>query len=218
MNDMGPMKDNEELRSNGVLLKNGTVLDYFPAELDAAAAPLVEACDLSLLEHILWSVPEERGIVEEVITSVVAPKLHAALQIVQQADDVHSKALQTWFNPDEERAAIVEAQTKLVRLSRRLEGICAEAVADADVVYTDTWASMGQEDEHAARVAAFAGYTVDGALMEQAASGAVFLHCLPAHRGEEVADGVMDAGYSVVFDQAENRLHAQQALLSLVMG
>jgi MoxR-like ATPase len=90
----------------------------------------VEARDFCLLEHILWSVPEERGAVEEIITSVVAPKLHAALQILQQADDVHSKALQTWFNPAEERAAIVEAQTKLARLTRRLEDICTEAGED----------------------------------------------------------------------------------------
>jgi ornithine carbamoyltransferase len=93
-----------------------------------------------------------------------------------------------------------------------------EAVAGADVVYTDTWASMGQEDEHAARVAAFAGYTVDQDLMDAAGKDAVFMHCLPAHRGEEVTDQVIDAPYSVVFDQAENRLHAQQALLALLMG
>lgn len=94
----------------------------------------------------------------------------------------------------------------------------SEAVTGADVVYTDTWASMGQEDEHEARVTAFAGYTIDQDLMDAAGEGALFMHCLPAHRGEEVTDQVMDAPYSVVFDQAENRLHVQQALLALVMG
>jgi MoxR-like ATPase len=84
------------------------------------------APDLNLLGHMLWSLPEERGPIEEIVTSVVAPKLHAALQIVRQADDVHSKALQTWFNPEEERAAIVEAHTKLHRLTRRLEDLCAD--------------------------------------------------------------------------------------------
>ncbi len=92
-----------------------------------------------------------------------------------------------------------------------------EAVAGADVVVTDTWASMGQEDEHAKRVAAFANFTVDSALMLSAAPGAVFMHCLPAHRGEEVQNEVIDAPCSVVFDEAENRLHAQRAWLSLVL-
>ncbi len=92
------------------------------------------------------------------------------------------------------------------------------AVEGADVVATDTWASMGQEAEHAARVAAFAGWTVDGAMMAHTAEDVIFLHCLPAHRGEEVTDEVIDAGYSAVFDEAENRLHAQQALLELLLG
>ena len=90
----------------------------------------VEARDLRLLGHMLWSVPEERGSIEEIITAVVAPKLYAALQIMHQADDVVAKALQTWFNPDEERAAVVEAETKLLRLTQRLEDICADAVED----------------------------------------------------------------------------------------
>ncbi|TLM80529.1 MAG: ornithine carbamoyltransferase [Actinobacteria bacterium] len=93
----------------------------------------------------------------------------------------------------------------------------AAAVAGADVVVTDTWASMGQEAEHAERVAAFAGFTVDEPLFAQASEGAVFLHCLPAHRGEEVSPGVIDGAASAVFDEAENRLWAQQALLSLLL-
>jgi ornithine carbamoyltransferase len=91
------------------------------------------------------------------------------------------------------------------------------AVAGASVVATDTWASMGQEAEHAKRLEAFAGYSVDGALMERAAADAIFLHCLPAHRGEEVTEEVIDGPRSVVFDEAENRLHAQRAWLSLVL-
>jgi ornithine carbamoyltransferase len=94
----------------------------------------------------------------------------------------------------------------------------AAAVADADVVVTDTWASMGQEDEREARLASFAPFRVDSGLMARAASGALFMHCLPAHRGEEVVDAVIDDSCSVVFDEAENRLHAQKALLSLVLG
>ncbi|MBN2847014.1 MAG: ornithine carbamoyltransferase [Coriobacteriia bacterium] len=92
-----------------------------------------------------------------------------------------------------------------------------EAVAGADVVVTDTWASMGQEEEHARRVLDFASYTVDDGLMAHADSGAIFMHCLPAHRGEEVTDSVIDSAHSVVFDEAENRLHAQRAWMSLVL-
>jgi ornithine carbamoyltransferase len=92
------------------------------------------------------------------------------------------------------------------------------AVADAEVVITDTWASMGQEAEHAARVATFTPYRVDSALMAKAAPGAIFMHCLPAHRGEEVTDEVIDSRASVVYDEAENRLHAQKALLTMVIG
>ncbi len=92
------------------------------------------------------------------------------------------------------------------------------AVAGADAVITDVWASMGQEDEAAARQAAFAGYQVDQALMARAAPGAIFMHCLPAHRGEEVSAEVIDGPQSVVWDEAENRLHAQKALLELLLG
>lgn len=91
------------------------------------------------------------------------------------------------------------------------------AVAGADVIVTDTWASMGQEAEHAKRVVDFAGYSVDTALMAKADPAAIFMHCLPAHRGEEVTDAVIDSAASVVFDEAENRLHAQRAWMSLVL-
>jgi len=95
----------------------------------------------------------------------------------------------------------------------------AEAVEGADVVNTDVWASMGQEDEQAVREKAFRGYIVDDALMSRAQQDAIFLHCLPAHRGEEVAAEVIDGPQSVVWDEAENRLHTQKALLEfLVVG
>ena len=93
-----------------------------------------------------------------------------------------------------------------------------EAAEGADVVNTDVWASMGQEGEAEKRKAAFQGYVVDDALMKLAAPKAIFLHCLPAHRGEEVTDGVIEGQQSRVFDQAENRLHAQKALLATLMG
>jgi ornithine carbamoyltransferase len=93
-----------------------------------------------------------------------------------------------------------------------------DAVRGAQAVYTDVWASMGQEQEQAEREQAFAGFCVDEDLMKEAGSGAVVLHCLPAHRGEEISPGVMEGSASRIFDQAENRLHAQQALLAALMG
>jgi ornithine carbamoyltransferase len=92
------------------------------------------------------------------------------------------------------------------------------AVKGADVVYTDVWASMGQEEEAAARRQTFAGFTIDGALMEHAAPGAIFLHCLPAHRGEEVTADVLEGPRSQIWRQAENRMHAFRGLLLLRFG
>ncbi|HET9512587.1 MAG TPA: ornithine carbamoyltransferase [Gemmatimonadales bacterium] len=94
----------------------------------------------------------------------------------------------------------------------------AEAAEGAHVVTTDVWASMGQEEEAEARRKAFTGYMVDEALMTRAAREAIFLHCLPAHRGEEVTDGVIEGPRSRVWDEAENRLHIQKALLAALMG
>ena len=93
-----------------------------------------------------------------------------------------------------------------------------EAVKGADAVYTDVWASMGQEEEIAERARIFAGFRVTPELFANAAPGAVFMHCLPAHRGEEVDAAVIDAPASVVFDQAENRLHIQKAILLQLLG
>lgn len=90
----------------------------------------------------------------------------------------------------------------------------AEAVANADVVVTDTWISMGQEAEKAKRIQEFAGFTVDAALMSQAKADAIFMHCLPAYRGYEVSAEVLDGPQSVIWQEAENRLHAQKALMA----
>ncbi len=88
-----------------------------------------------------------------------------------------------------------------------------EAVSDADVIYTDTWISMGCEDEKEARISAFKKYMVNDSLLGNCGKDAIILHCLPAHRGEEISDEVIDGPMSRVWDQAENRLHAQKALL-----
>ncbi|MDO8588037.1 MAG: ornithine carbamoyltransferase [Armatimonadota bacterium] len=118
-------------------------------------------------------------------------------------------------NPD-----IVAAAKKLVEETGAVIEITddpAAAVKDADAVYTDVWASMGQESEKAEREKIFPPYQVNDELLKHAKEDAIFLHCLPAHRGEEVTDEVMDGPHSVVFDEAENRLHVQKALLVLLV-
>jgi ornithine carbamoyltransferase len=93
-----------------------------------------------------------------------------------------------------------------------------EAVSGADVIYTDVWASMGKEDEHAQRLRHFTDYQVNSRLVGAAKSGVKVMHCLPAHRDEEITDEVMDGSHSIVWDQAENRLHVQKAVLEWLMG
>jgi ornithine carbamoyltransferase len=93
-----------------------------------------------------------------------------------------------------------------------------EAVSGADAVYTDVWTSMGREQESVERRRVFAPYQVNRELMTAAAPGSLFMHCLPAHRGEEVTADVIESPASVVFDQAENRLHTQKALLLMLLG
>jgi ornithine carbamoyltransferase len=121
------------------------------------------------------------------------------------------------YEPD---AAIVAEAKRVARETRGKIEILrspAEAVAGVQAVYTDVWASMGQEEQSAKRAAAFAGYEVNEKLFSQAAPEAVFMHCLPAHRGLEVSEGVIDSDRSVVYDQAENRLHVQKAVLHTLL-
>jgi len=93
-----------------------------------------------------------------------------------------------------------------------------EAVTEADIIYTDTWVSMGQEEERQKRIKAFAGFEVDSKLVKAAPSGAKIMHCLPAYRGFEISDEVAESANSIIFDQAENRLHFQRALLKKLMS
>ena len=121
---------------------------------------------------------------------------------------------------DPEPAVVSEAK-RTARETRGKIELCAspgEAVADAQAIYTDVWTSMGQEEESAARETAFAGYQVNDALFAHAASDAVFMHCLPAHRGSEVTAEIIDSPRSIVFDQAENRLHMQKAILLTLLN
>jgi ornithine carbamoyltransferase len=117
------------------------------------------------------------------------------------------------YEPNREKFERAAARTRVV-----VTEVPEEAVEGAHVVNTDVWASMGQEAEAEARRNAFRGYTVDADLMKLADPGAIFLHCLPAHRGEEVSDAVIEGRQSRVWDEAENRLHVQKALLATLMG
>jgi ornithine carbamoyltransferase len=115
-------------------------------------------------------------------------------------------------------ASVMERARAAARAELSWTEDAATAVKDAHAIYTDTWISMGQEKEAASKRALFAGYRVDAALMSRARSDAIFLHCLPAHRGDEVTDEVMDSGASLVFTQAGHRLPTQQALLARLLG
>jgi ornithine carbamoyltransferase len=118
------------------------------------------------------------------------------------------------------RHAVVQQATAVARHGARLRLFheAADAVVGADAIYTDTWTSMGQEAEAETRRRVFAAFQVNEELMSLAKPGAVFMHCLPAHRGEEVTDEVFESETSVVFDQAENRLHGQKALLLMLIA
>jgi len=117
------------------------------------------------------------------------------------------------YRPNPEILRRNQAKTKIT-----LTDDPREAAHGADVINTDVWASMGQEEEQAERVRAFQGYTVDEKLMSTANRDAIFLHCLPAHRGEEVSEGVIEGKQSRVWDEAENRLHVQKAIMAILMG
>ena len=135
---------------------------------------------------------------------------HSFINAARQFDFQLRIACPEGFDPN---ADLVAANADRVSISRDPNA----AVAGADLVVTDTWASMGQEDEKAAREAAFAGYQVNEAMLDLAADDVIFMHCLPAYRGMEISENLFDDPRSVVFDEAENRLHAQKALMEFLV-
>ncbi|MGA8767333.1 MAG: ornithine carbamoyltransferase [Candidatus Acidiferrales bacterium] len=142
---------------------------------------------------------------------------HSLLTIGARAGAHIRVATPAGYEPD---ATIVAESKRVARETRgKIEILRApeDAVAGAQAVYTDVWASMGQEAEAVAREKTFAAYQVNEALFAQAAPDAVFLHCLPAHRGLEVTEGVIDSPRSIIYDQAENRLHVQKAILHTLL-
>lgn len=122
------------------------------------------------------------------------------------------------YAPDAELVEQIQAVAETTGAKIELLRDPKAAIKDADVVYTDVWASMGQEAEQKIREVAFADYQVNEELVSLAKPDYLFMHCLPAHRGEEVSEGVIDGDNSIVFDQAENRLHAQKAIMAAIMS
>lgn len=123
------------------------------------------------------------------------------------------------YEPADDVVKMARKEAKKTGVEIELVRDPAEAARNADVIYTDVWVSMGQEDQKEEKLKAFHGYQVDRQLMKLARRSAIFMHCLPAHRGEEVADDVIDSKQSVVWDESENRLHSQKAVIySLIKG
>ena len=169
----------------------------------------------------LFTIREKRGKLKGLKFSYVGDgnnMAHSLIEACVKAGMHISLACPPGYEPDAgimREAKLVAAQTgSEVRLSNDP----GKAVTNADIVYTDVWASMGQESEHTKRLNAFRGYQVDAKLMKMADPKALVMHCLPAHRGEEIAAEVIDGPQSAVFDQAENRLHTQKAVLEILMG
>ena len=114
------------------------------------------------------------------------------------------------YTPDQNTInKAVDSKTSRIEVSHNP----MEAIENADIVYTDVWASMGQKDEADQREKIFSNFQVNEALIKRSGKRTLFMHCLPAERGREVTDGVMEADYSIVFDQAENRMHIQNAIM-----
>ncbi|WP_144499567.1 ornithine carbamoyltransferase [Bacillus sp. FDAARGOS_235] len=122
------------------------------------------------------------------------------------------------YEPNQDVLAVVQKEAKLNGTKVEITSNPVEAITQADVVVTDVWTSMGQEVETEMRLKAFKPFQVNTELCQHAKSDFIFLHCLPAHRGEEVTDDIIDGPHSVVFDEAENRLHAQKSILKVLIG
>lgn len=143
---------------------------------------------------------------------------HSLLFAAAKAGTKVSVATPPGYAPKAEIVKQAQEDGRETGFSLELGNDSGQAALDADVIYTDVWTSMGQEQEREKRAKIFAPYQVNKDLMARAKKDSVFMHCLPAHRGEEVTDDVLDSSHSIVFDQAENRLHIQKVIMLLLMG
>lgn len=166
----------------------------------------------------LLTIEEKKGTYEGLTIAYVGDGNNVANSWINAAARIPIRlhlACPEGYDPD---AGILEAGKKESKDGIRLFRSAEEAVKGADVIYTDVWASMGQEEEQEKRAVIFKDYQVNSELVQNAKDDCIVMHCLPAHRGEEITGEVMESGQSVVFDQAENRLHAQKAILEILMG
>src|SRR5512146_2344329 len=209
---------------------DGVVLRTFAHETVAkmaeyASIPVINA--LSDFEHPcqaladIMTVREKFGELKGVKIAFVGDGNNVAHSLLLAAAAVGAKISVGTPKGFEPNSGIVAAAKKLaVKTGAKIHIVNdpAAAVTAADVVYTDVWASMGQEAEASERKKTFAAYQVNDELMAHASKHALFMHCLPAHRGDEVAASVIDSARSIVFDEAENRLHVQKAILGTLIG
>lgn len=166
----------------------------------------------------LFTIREKKGTFEGLTIAYVGDGNNVANSWINAAARLPLRlhlACPEGYDPDRR---ILERAIKETKEGIKLFRSASEAVSGADVVYTDVWASMGQEDEQEARASAFRAYQVNETLLGYAREDAIVMHCLPAHRGDEITDSVIESPRSVVFDQAENRLHVQKAIMEIVMG
>ena len=189
-----------------------------------ASIPVINA--LSELEHPcqamadMMTLQEHFGVLKNVTLAYVGDGNNVAHSLLLAAASLGASisiGTPKGYEPVADIVSQAQDLAKLTGSKIKISNDAVEAVTGADAVYTDVWASMGQESETAARQEIFAPFQVNRKLFSQAAKHAVFMHCLPAHRGEEVAAPVIDSPRSVVFDQAENRLHIQKAILVLLL-
>ncbi|MBC8530705.1 ornithine carbamoyltransferase [Gehongia tenuis] len=192
-------------RHAGVPVINGLTDDFHPCQVLADMLTLYE--QKGTLENLrLAYVGDGNNMANSLL--LITSKLGVSLTLACPAG----------YEPKAEILELAKEAAKASGARIELTDDPRAAVSHADAVYTDTWASMGQEAEQEKRARIFAPYQVNGELMALAAKDAIFLHCLPAHRGLEVTDEVMDSPGSRVFEEAENRLHAQKAVMALLMG
>jgi ornithine carbamoyltransferase len=186
-----------------------------------ATVPVINGlCDLHHPLQILadlQTVQESLGHLEGVRVAWVGDGNNVAHSWIEAASILGFELVLACPEGYQPNADILKEASKSARGQIRLVSSVEDAVRKADVVTTDVWVSMGQEGEVTARNQVFADYTVTAKRMKTAAANAIFLHCLPAHRGEEVAADVIDGPWSRVWDEAENRLHSQKALLELMV-
>ena len=194
---------------------------------------LAEYCDipvvnaLSDLEHPcqamgdLLTIKEHKGNLSDLKVTFVGDGNNVAASLALACASVGANF--TLASPEDYQIptpVLEEAKRRAASKESKVDCVCdpLEAVRDADVVYTDTWVSMGQEDEKAERIAIFGDYKVDEELVKSAKPDFLFMHDMPAYRGQELSEGLIDHNNSVVFDQAENRMHAQKAILAAIYG